>query len=141
MRSVVLALLLAVPVAVAVPLAAQDRAPPPGAEPEPGSEPGSEPEPGSGSAEEGFSLIEEGARMLFRGLVEEMEPAMRDMAEQFGALAREAEPMLRELARLMEDVRDYHAPEMLPNGDIIIRKRQPGEPPGPQFGPEGETEI
>ncbi|MCU0910882.1 MAG: AAA+ family ATPase [Rhodobacteraceae bacterium] len=135
--ALVLALLLAAPVAADEPL--------PGAPPE--AAPDTRGDPGAGSdAEQGFSLIEEGAKLLFRGLIDEMEPAMKEMAESFGTFAREAEPMLRELARLMGNVGEYHAPEVLPNGDILIRKRQPGEPPGPgapgpQFGPGGETEL
>jgi hypothetical protein len=30
---------------------------------------------------------------------------------------------------MIGDVRNYHAPEMLPNGDIIIRRRVPAPAP------------
>ena len=89
-----------------------------------------------GDAEAGSSLIEEGVKLLFRGLMSEIEPAMKDLAEEMDRFATEAEPMLRELIRLMEDISNYHPPEILPNGDIIIRRRLPGE-----LGPEGEIEI
>ena len=108
----------------------------------PGPAPGAGDEPGARSeAERGFSLIEEGAKLLFRGLVGELEPAMKEMAESFGTFAREAEPLLRDLARLMGDISTYHPPEVLPNGDILIRRRRPGEPADPQIGPGGDTEL
>lgn len=127
MRSAVLALALL----AASPAAAEETPPAPGGAPESG-------------VEEGKSLIERGVRLLFEGLMDEMEPALRDMAGNLDRMAEQAEPMLRELARLMGDITAYHPPEVLPNGDILIRRRQPGEPPGPrapQFGPGGETEL
>lgn len=94
--------------------------------------------PSEGEVEEGFSLFEEAAKLIFRGLASEIEPAMREMAEGMEDFAANLEPMLRELARLMEDLASYHLPEMLPNGDIIIRRKRPGPF---EFGPGGETEI
>ena len=44
--------------------------------------------------------------------------------------------MLRDLMTLMGEVDNYNAPEMLPNGDIIIRRKTPLE-----NTPEGETEL
>ncbi|QIE47362.1 hypothetical protein G5B38_18555 [Pseudohalocynthiibacter aestuariivivens] len=84
--------------------------------------------------DDGFSLMEEGARLLFEGLSREMEPALRDLM----GLTEEMEPKLREFAMKMgpaladimgkiDDLSSYHAPEMLPNGDIIIRKKTPQE--------------
>lgn len=69
--------------------------------------------------EKGLSLLEEGAGLMLRGLMADMEPAMQDMAE---ALAQ-AEPMLRDLLSQMDDLTNYHAPEVLPNGDILIRRK------------------
>jgi len=112
MRAATLALVLA----LAAPPAAADEAVPP----------------------EGMSLLEEGAKLIFRGLAEEMEPAMREMAEGMEDFAANLGPMLRELSRLMQDLSSYHLPERLPNGDIIIRRKRPG---GPEFGPGGEIEI
>ncbi len=84
--------------------------------------------------EEGTDLLEEGAKLLLRGLMSEMEPAISDMGE---ALA-EAEPMLRDLMTMIGDIRNYHAPEVLPNGDILIRKKTPEEI---EAAPEGEIEL
>lgn len=93
------------------------------------------------------SLIEDGARLLFEGLrrelgpaleglrdrAEEMEPALRDFAEQMG-------PALRDLMSKIGDLSAYHPPEVLPNGDIILRRKTPEEREAEQ-APEGEIEI
>lgn len=68
---------------------------------------------------EGVDLLEQGARMLLRGLLTEMEPALKDMEQAL----TEMEPALRELMTMMGDLRNYQAPERLPNGDIIIRRK------------------
>lgn len=97
-----------------------------------------------GDVDEGLSLLDQGARLLFRGLLSEMEPAldeMRGLAEQMGpqmeAFARQMGPAMAELLRQIDDLTNYDAPVMLPNGDIIIR-RKPG---APQFEPKGEVEL
>jgi len=59
---------------------------------------------------DGIDLLDEGMRLLFRGLMSEMEPAMRDLEEA------------------IKDLSAYHPPEILPNGDIIIRRKQPLDP-------------
>ncbi|WP_199286486.1 hypothetical protein, partial [Pseudogemmobacter humi] len=90
-----------------------------------------EPAPEGRGAEEGFSLIEEGAKLLLRGLMAEMEPKVREMEEAFRDLAPQIEalgPQLREIARLMGDVQNYHMPEVLENGDILIRRKTPLAP-------------
>ena len=72
-----------------------------------------------GEGQEGFSLIEEGARLLFKGLMSSMEPAMADLGRALSDMA----PALRDLMAMMGDIGNYHAPEMLENGDIIIRRK------------------
>ena len=80
------------------------------------------------------SLIEDGARMFLEGLMQELGPAL----EQLEGLADDMEPALRDFAEtmgpalrdLMGEVKDwssYHPPEILPNGDIILRKKTPAE--------------
>ncbi|MFN3642149.1 MAG: AAA+ family ATPase [Gemmobacter sp.] len=116
MRLVVAALFLT----LALPAAAQDTPP---AEPR-------------GDMGEGMELLGEGARLLLRGLMAEMEPALRGLGQDIAALR----PVLEDLARMIGDVRNYHAPEMLPNGDIIIRRRPPLAPTEPGAEP-GEIEL
>ncbi|WP_449301248.1 hypothetical protein [Plastorhodobacter daqingensis] len=75
---------------------------------------------------EGLGLLQEGARRLLRGLMQEMEPALRDLGTR------------------IDDLSVYHRPELLPNGDIIIRRRVPleSEPVSPPELPrEGEIDI
>lgn len=75
--------------------------------------------------EEGTGLMQEGAKLLLRGLMGEMAPAIGQMER---------------LVELMGDIDEYHLPEMLPNGDIILRRKVPLVPGDPR--PEGgETDI
>ncbi|WP_299750619.1 hypothetical protein [uncultured Boseongicola sp.] len=59
---------------------------------------------------EGRDLMSEALRLFMRGLLEEMEPAIND------------------LSALLDSLDAYHAPEVLPNGDIIIRRKTPLKP-------------
>jgi len=95
-----------------------------------------------GDIEEGFSLMEEGAKLLFRGIMSEMEPAIDDFAGMAGELepaldflASEMGPALLELIQTLDSVRYYERPEILPNGDIIIRRT----PEAPEYAPREES--
>ena len=77
--------------------------------------PAQSPDGGEG---EGLDLMGEALRLFMRGLMQEMEPALEGMEG------------------LLDNLDAYHPPEVLPNGDIIIRRKDPHEAP-----PEGETEI
>jgi hypothetical protein len=94
--------------------------------------------------EDGFSLMEEGAKLFLKGIIEEMEPAIDGLND----LTAEMEPALRQmldemgpaLADLLDQVEDftqYHPPEILPNGDIILRRKLPEE--APKAAPEAGT--
>ncbi|WP_179379130.1 hypothetical protein [Jannaschia marina] len=87
------------------------------------------------------SLMEQGLRLFMEGLMEEVEPALRD----FGELAEDAGPFLREMQRslgeVVEDFDAYEAPEILPNGDIIIRRKESLDPPLPGLEPDAESAI
>ncbi|WP_444461422.1 AAA+ family ATPase [Rhodobacter capsulatus] len=78
----------------------------------------------------GKSLVERGADMFLRGLLQEMAPEIEDMHKGLGEAADKLGPKLREILALIDDVRNYQAPERLPNGDIVIR-RLPGAPKPP----------
>ena len=73
--------------------------------------------------DQGVNLMQEGAKLLLKGLMANMEPAMQDM----GRAITEMQPALNQLLAMMGDVSKYHAPEMLENGDIIIRHKTPAE--------------
>jgi hypothetical protein len=88
--------------------------------------------------DEGFSLVEEGAKLLFRGIIAEMEPAINDFSEladelqpALDMLASEMGPAFLDLIQTLDSVRYYEPPEVLPNGDIIIRRSLDA----PQYNP------
>ena len=92
----------------------------------------------------GKSLMERGAELFLEGLRQEMEPTIEDLrgfADQFGpalqSFMREMGPALADLAAQVQDWSAYEAPEMLPNGDIIIRKKPKDQPE--EVVPEEET--
>ena len=92
-----------------------------------------------GAGEEGIDLMEEGARLLFEGLLDQMEPRLRELQGMTEEMARQIEPALEflsteigpafmALVARIDDLGNYQAPEFLDNGDIIIR-RKPDAPP------------
>ncbi len=90
--------------------------------------------------DDGFSLMEEGAKLFLRGMMSEVEPAFDEMEkalEEAGPMLKELGPELAKLLTLMGDLKNYHAPEKLPNGDILIRRRTPEVAPGL----DGEIEL
>lgn len=71
------------------------------------------------------STLERGLELFLDGLIEEMAPALRDLE----SLAEQARPFLEDWAEGLGaiDLDLYHPPEILENGDIIIRRRRPDE--------------
>lgn len=104
-------------------------------------------EPPAPEAEEGTSLMEEGAKLFFRGLMSEMEPALDDMQsalDEIGPKLEELKPQILELIGLIDDFQNYHPPEKLPNGDIVIRRKTAEELEQEKAAPAGppvETEL
>lgn len=95
--------------------------------------------------EEEPGLMQRGAEMFLEGLRQEMAPALDDLQD----LAEEAGPSMMNFltemgpafAELLDEVQDwsrYSAPEILPNGDIIIRRKPDSETEPPE---EGEIDI
>ena len=78
-----------------------------------------------------FGNLLEGIDPALDGLgdmFEEIEPNMRAFLEQMG-------PALRGLVDQVEDWSAYHPPEVLDNGDIIIRRKAPTEQTDPEAAP------
>lgn len=82
----------------------------------------------------GMDLLGEGTRMILRGLLSEVQPLLEDLRGK------------------VDDLNAYHPPEVLPNGDILIRRRMapdqlPPDGMGPDgagpgsVGPDGEVEL
>ena len=86
---------------------------------------------------DGFSLIEEGTKLLMRQMLN----GMSDALDELDQMAEDMGPAFKELRNLIGDLSAYHIPEVLPNGDIIIRRKVPlqVDPPGPD--PEAEIEL
>lgn len=91
--------------------------------------------------------MERGAQLFFEGLMQEMEPAI----EEFQGLTDDFAPALRDFAtkmgpkltELMDEIEDwsvYEAPEVLDNGDIIIR-RKPDAPDIPPVTPVPQIDL
>ncbi|MBT2129900.1 hypothetical protein [Aliiroseovarius lamellibrachiae] len=84
-------------------------------------------EDGKDELKEGADLMSRGFQLLLDGLTTEMAPIAEELAEGWQDLLRE-----------MEDMTAYYPPETLPNGDIIIRRKDP-VPPDQEV--PGETEL
>ncbi|MBV1896944.1 MAG: hypothetical protein KUG70_10830 [Rhodobacteraceae bacterium] len=90
-------------------------------------------------------LMQRGAEMFLEGLRQEMSPALdnlQELAEQAGPsmmnFLAEMGPAFADLLDEVEDWSRYSAPEILPNGDIIIRRKPDQEIDPPSTG---ETDI
>ena len=95
-------------------------------------------EEGDPSAEEGMSLIERGTRMLLQSLLDDVQPKMQEIGKGLEEAMKEMGPALQDILGRIDDFRNYHAPQMLPNGDIIIRRKTPAEL---ELPPDGQIEI
>lgn len=85
---------------------------------------------GQEAADPPASLMERGAQMFLEGLLREVEPALkdldrlaRDLGPSFLEFAEQMGPALTSLMEQVEDWTAYHPPEILPNGDIIMRRK------------------
>jgi hypothetical protein len=96
------------------------------------------------------SLIEEGADLLLRGLVEEIAPPLQELAgigaevlPAFRAVAEEMGPAFAEVIGQIDSITYYEPPVIAPNGDIVIRRRADAPawvPPAPEESPEAGAE-
>lgn len=96
----------------------------------------------------GNSLMEEGMRLFLDGLRSEMAPALQDLQglmEDFGpSMLSFMEEMGPAFSEMFDEVRDwtqYHPPEVLPNGDIILRRKVPAPEPAPEATENVPTDI
>lgn len=106
---------------------------------------------GSNDNNNGSSLMERGAELFWEGLRKEMAPSLEELEELMATIGpsmqnflSEMGPALAEIVDKVEDWSVYEVPEILPNGDIIIRKKQP-EPEDPKSsdldGDNGATDL
>jgi hypothetical protein len=80
--------------------------------------------------DQGLDLLQQGSRLLMQGLMDQIEPELKALAQEMG-------PALRDLQGMIGDLSQYHAPQVLPNGDIILRRKVPLLP----VLPEVEIEL
>ncbi|MEM7210523.1 MAG: hypothetical protein AAF479_01320 [Pseudomonadota bacterium] len=76
-------------------------------------------------------------------LPEELDDALRKMMDDLKPTLDETMKMMESFGN-MGDPRHYHLPEVLPNGDIIMRRREDApayEPPAPDPSTNGEKGI
>ena len=82
----------------------------------------------------GAELLRQGMGLMLEGMMDEMRPAAEGWARGWA-----------ELVTLLDDYTAYELPEVLPNGDIIIRRKEPLTPedaPAQEgAGPTGETDL
>ena len=71
---------------------------------------------------EGLDDLADGMRKLFEGFQTDVAPLMENLAER------------------LKGIGEYHPPEVLPNGDIIIRRKRAEDPPAPTK-PDAEDGI
>lgn len=79
-----------------------------------------------GDMREGLDLMQEGMRLLMDGMMAEVAPTLDELRGAF------------------RDLGAYHPPEILPNGDILIRRRVPLDPAAPKkegAAPLNDTQI
>lgn len=84
-----------------------------------------------GAADRGAGLIEEGARLMIGALLDQAAPKLKELHGAMTDAMAEFGPALAALLAQVDDLRAYAPPEMLPNGDIILRRRAPLPPAGP----------
>lgn len=93
--------------------------------------------------ENGRGLMERGLELFLDGLGQEIDPALRDLRDlgiRLGPALQdfmtEMGPALADILAAVPDISAYDPPEMLPNGDIILRRRQPLPEGAPDPGPD-----
>jgi len=75
---------------------------------------------------------------------DDLAPLAENFRDLFEGLAKDMMPLMEQLADKMSDLNAFEAPEVLPNGDIIIRRKQktddvPGS--GPKVNPDGSIDL
>lgn len=72
------------------------------------------------------SLMERGAQLFMEGIMKELGPTLEGfegLGPEMREFAAEMGPALVDLLQQVKDWSVYEVPEILPNGDIIIRRK------------------
>ncbi|MGV6811640.1 MAG: hypothetical protein ACWA47_05300 [Brevirhabdus sp.] len=84
---------------------------------------------------EGAELLNEGLQLLLNGMKDDVVPLLEDLRDQLGD---EVGPLVEGLRGKLDELNAYYPPEVLPNGDIIIRRKVPLQV---EPGADGEVEL
>ncbi|SFR43320.1 hypothetical protein [Litoreibacter janthinus] len=74
----------------------------------------------------------------------DLAPLAENFREFFEGFAEDMMPLMEQLSDKMSDLNAYEAPEVLPNGDILIRKKPKPEPEPdaePKANPDGSIDL
>lgn len=82
---------------------------------------------------EGAELLGEGLQLLLNGMKDDVVPLLEDLRKELGD---EMGPLVEGLRGKLDELNAYYPPEVLPNGDIIIRRKVPL-----QVEPEADGEV
>lgn len=78
------------------------------------------------------TFLEQWADQMMQGLVDEITPEierfMNELGPEFEAMMEGIVPALTELLSSLGGIAYYEMPEILPNGDIIIRRKESAPP-------------
>ncbi|MFV0384638.1 hypothetical protein [Paracoccus sp. (in: a-proteobacteria)] len=77
------------------------------------------------------SLFERGLENFMQNMLKEAEPHLDRLGRDLGDTMNSLRPVLGDIGNLMDDAKNYQAPERLENGDIVIRRRADAPPPPP----------
>ena len=115
------ALILAAALSLPVVVIAQQWTPP-------GADQDTAPESDTGD-DSGSSVFERGMESFMQNMRKEAEPHLERLGRDLGDTVNSLRPVLGDIGALMDDVKNYQAPERLENGDILIRRRADAPPP------------
>lgn len=76
-------------------------------------------------------MLERGVTSLLRDFLGDVEPHMDAIGRELGSRFESLAPLLQEAGTLIDDLRNYQAPERLANGDILIRRKPDAPAPPP----------
>lgn len=82
-----------------------------------------------GADSEGGGLLERGMENFMQNMLKEAEPHLERLRRDLGDTVDSLRPLMGDIGNLMDDVKNYQAPERLENGDILIRRRADAPPP------------
>lgn len=83
------------------------------------------------TAEDGIGLVERGLAIIAENLWNEFGPGLDRLGRDMGGTLADLAPVLEDLSVLVDDLGNYHGPERLENGDVLIRRKADAPPPPP----------